>query len=77
MIDACDGSLYMGKGTVMYNGTKLTFAGDRILNSSIAKLATLGLDKAQGVVLTGVTHAGNSVVITLSHAPPSICRVWQ
>jgi len=64
IIDACDYSMFMGTGIVEYNGTKLTFAGDTILQATVKMLqARADLAGATDVILTGVTHAATAVVL--------------
>ena len=76
-LDDCDQALLLSDATVKtvcrnasaqltpINGSTCTlhFQGLRILQQSIAKLAQLGLAKAQEVVLTGFAHGGTMALL--------------
>eukprot|EP00658_Telonema_sp_P-2_P001625 TRINITY_DN10609_c0_g2_i2.p1 TRINITY_DN10609_c0_g2~~TRINITY_DN10609_c0_g2_i2.p1 ORF type:complete len:337 (-),score=54.56 TRINITY_DN10609_c0_g2_i2:162-1172(-) len=58
----CDYALLMSNSTVTGpNGTQLHFRGLDILEASLEKLSTMGLNKATHVLLTGFGHGGTSV----------------
>ena len=45
-----------------HNGDALS-NGQKILAAAITKLASLGLDKAEEVVLHGISHGGTAVIL--------------
>lgn len=71
----CDMALLMSAaGTVNSDVTRtstnetskaatLHFAGIKILEAAINKLGTLGLAKAESVVLHGISHGGTAVIL--------------
>ena len=63
-IPMCDRALLMSDALAHGpNGTALHFNGLRILRAAIVKLAALGLNKAERVVLTGFVHGGTAVFL--------------
>lgn len=62
-IEMCSMDLMLGDATRTVNGTTMHFKGQALLRASIRKLASLGLDQATAVVLTGETHAGTAAVL--------------
>eukprot|EP00658_Telonema_sp_P-2_P001626 TRINITY_DN10609_c0_g2_i3.p1 TRINITY_DN10609_c0_g2~~TRINITY_DN10609_c0_g2_i3.p1 ORF type:complete len:255 (-),score=48.04 TRINITY_DN10609_c0_g2_i3:2-766(-) len=64
----CDYALLMSNSTVTGpNGTQLHFRGLDILEASLEKLSTMGLNKATHVLLTGFGHGGTSVFMPVSY----------
>ena len=63
LISTCSMDLLMGDANPLLNGTTVHLKGQAVLEASLKKLATLGLDKATSVLLTGETHAGTAAVL--------------
>lgn len=63
VLTVCDFAMLLGNASVVLNDTTLHFRGLRIIEASLQKLASLGLQKATRVVLTGFSQSGTMVVL--------------
>ena len=61
IIPMCDFALLLSAATHTTEANTLHFNGQKILSAAITKLASLGLDKAEEVVLHGISHGGTAV----------------
>lgn len=66
MISFCSMDLLMGTTTFDANGTTLHFQGAAVLRASLKKLATIGLQKATQVLLTGYGGHGGTMAFLLA-----------
>ena len=64
LVPSCTMDMFLGSNAYRNNTNyTLHFDGLNVLRASIAKLGTLGLNKAESVLLTGVAHAGSMVYL--------------
>nr|GMD85708.1 pectin acetylesterase 8-like [Ipomoea batatas] len=78
LITYCDGGSFTGDTETVYNGTKLSFRGERIFNAVMQELLQKGMGMAENALLLGSSAGG---IATTLHCDgfrqliPNACRV--